>query len=128
MHKSKLSGFIIDCKSADLEEAADFWSKALGAPCKQVANIAVSPYVELAMQSGEPYVEVQVVEHDSRVHLDIETDDISAEVRRLESLGAKKIAEIKSWIVMEAPTGQRFCVVTVVSANFDKIARAWGEE
>jgi hypothetical protein len=29
----------------------------------------------------------------------------------LEALGAKKIGFLKRWWVMEAPTGQRFCVV-----------------
>ena len=56
-------------------------------------------------------IEVQKVDHPSRVHLDIETDDIEAEVRRLEAMGAKKVEQVHSWWVMEAPTGQRFCVV-----------------
>lgn len=45
------------------------------------------------------------------MHLDIESDDIDAEAARLEKLGAKKIGFVKHWWVMEAPTGQRFCVV-----------------
>jgi hypothetical protein len=45
------------------------------------------------------------------VHLDIEADDVDAEAARLEQLGARKIAFIKRWWVMEAPTGHRFCVV-----------------
>ena len=45
------------------------------------------------------------------MHLDIETDDLDAEAARLEALGAKKIGFVKRWWVMEAPTGQRFCVV-----------------
>jgi hypothetical protein len=36
----------------------------------------------------EPIVEIQRVNHESRVHLDIETDNIPAEVGRLEKLGA----------------------------------------
>lgn len=127
MHKSKLAGFIIDCKSDDLAASAEFWGQALGAPQKNAANPAQSPYVELGMLPGEPYIEVQIVEHESRVHLDIEADDIPAEVRRLEALGAKKIAEIKTWTVMEAPTGQRFCVVPVVSENFKEQARCWDD-
>ena len=59
----------------------------------------------------EPLVEWQKVDHASRVHLDIESDDIEAEVKRLETLGAKRVAAIKTWVVMEAPTGQRFCVI-----------------
>jgi hypothetical protein len=30
---------------------------------------------------------------------------------RLERLGARRIAKVKTWWVLEAPTGQRFCVV-----------------
>jgi len=68
---------------------------------------------------------VQQVEHASRVHLDIETDDIEAEVRRLEGLGARRVAQVQSWWVMEAPTGQRFCVVRKAAANFDATANRW---
>ena len=128
MHKSKLAGFIIDCKTDDLARAAEFWAKALGAAEKREADPANSPYVELGMLPGEPYIEVQTVDHDSRVHLDIEADDVPAEVRRLERLGAKKVAEIRSWTVMQAPTGQRFCVVPVVSANFEEKARNWDDQ
>ena len=30
MHKSRLAGFIIDCRTEDLEAAARFWGAALG--------------------------------------------------------------------------------------------------
>ena len=46
------------------------------------------------------------------LHLDIEADDLDAEVQRLEALGAKRLAFVKErWWVLEAPTGHRFCVV-----------------
>ena len=77
------------------------------------------------MPEDENYVEIQTVDHDSRVHIDIESDDIEAEVKRLEALGAKRVADIKSWCVLEAPTGQRFCVVKVVSKDFEKRANKW---
>lgn len=128
MHKSKLGGFIIDCQTTDLAAAAEFWAEALGAPCKHAVNPVASPYVTLDMRPGEPYVEVQSVAHQSRVHIDIEADDIPAEVTRLEALGASKVAEIDRWVVMEAPTGQRFCVVPVESADFEEKARQWAEE
>lgn len=70
-------------------------------------------------------IEVQKVDHPSRVHLDIEADDIEAEVRRLEALGAKRVAQIKTWWVMEAPTGQRFCVIRASSPHFDELASIW---
>jgi predicted enzyme related to lactoylglutathione lyase len=125
MHRSRLAGLIIDCETEDLDTAAAFWGKALGAPPKSAANIEESPYVELVMPEGEIDVEVQAVQHPSRVHIDIESDDIEAEAGRLEALGAKKIANIKRWCVMEAPTGQRFCIVPVISADFEEKANKW---
>jgi hypothetical protein len=59
------------------------------------------------------------------VHLDIEADDIEAEVRRLEALGAKRVAQVQTWCVMEAPTGHRFCVVRRSSASFGAQANEW---
>ena len=128
MHKSRLAGFIIDCETDDLDVAAEFWAKALGAPAQSAADLSKSPYVELNMPADEPYVEVQKVDHASRVHIDIESDDIEAEVARLERLGATRIAAIKKWVVLEAPTGQRFCVVPVVSPDFAEKAHTWNEE
>lgn len=71
------------------------------------------------------HIEVQAVSHASRVHLDIESNDIEAEVHRLEKLGAKRIAAVRTWVVMEAPTGQRFCVVPANSPEFEGKATAW---
>ena len=125
MHKSRFAGLIIDCDTDDLDAAAAFWSAALGAPVRPADQPATGPYAGLSMPEGDPYVEVQKVDHDSRVHLDIEADDIDAEVARLESLGARRIDAIKDWVVMEAPTGQRFCVVPVSRAGFEENANKW---
>lgn len=125
MHKSKLAGFIIDCETGDLSAAASFWSGAFGAPPRARTNPADSAYIALDMHPGEPYVEVQKVTHPSRVHLDIETDDIEREVARLEALGAERVARIRDWCVMQAPTGQKFCVVPVQSVDFADKAREW---
>lgn len=111
-HRSRLSGFIIDCNTGDLDAAADFWAQALGCSvADRNAGDATAEYQMLGDTPGELHIEVQKVEHPSRVHLDIEADDIDAEAARLEVLGAKRIAFVKRWWVMEAPTGQRFCVV-----------------
>ncbi|MDX1404670.1 MAG: VOC family protein [Woeseiaceae bacterium] len=125
MHKSRLAGFIIDCRTDDLDAAAEFWSAALGAPATGKADLSKEPYVGLKMPDDEPYAEVQKVDHASRVHLDIEADDVEAEVARLEKLGAKRIANIKTWVVLEAPTGQQFCVVPVISKDFAEKANTW---
>jgi predicted enzyme related to lactoylglutathione lyase len=123
MHKSRLCGFIIDCQDANLDEAARFWSAALGWPAKSPDG----PYVTLdtGRQSLNLNVAVQQVDHPSRVHLDIETDDVLAEVKRLEKLGAKTVDRVKTWVVMEAPTGHRFCVVRAQQPHFAEHASRW---
>jgi hypothetical protein len=109
MHRSRLAGFIIDCRDTDPEVAATFWGAALGMP---PTGVDAGPgYVELNAGRRDLHIEVQRVDHDSRVHLDLETDDKEAEVRRLELLGAKVVKRMPRWVVLEAPTGQRFCVV-----------------
>jgi predicted enzyme related to lactoylglutathione lyase len=124
MHHSRLAGFIIDCKTEDLERAAQFWSAALGYPLKDASQESSPKYREL-LTGGGFHIEVQTVDHESRVHLDIEADDIEAEVRRLEALGAKRIRQVHTWMVMEAPTGQRFCVVRPQRADFPQAAHQW---
>ncbi|MGH8136100.1 MAG: VOC family protein, partial [Steroidobacteraceae bacterium] len=105
MHKSRLAGFIIDCRTDDLKSAAAFWSTALGMDTHALPGQEGDKYVRLVDPTDRLHIEVQTVDHDSRVHLDIEADDVEAEVRRLEKLGAKRIAQVHTWWVMQAPTG-----------------------
>jgi Glyoxalase-like domain len=125
MHKSKLAGFVIDCRTGDLDAAAEFWSKALGSARKPVSAASEGRYVGLDMALGDLHVEVQMVDHPSRVHLDIESDDLEGEARRLMVLGATRVGRVEDWLVMEAPTGQRFCIVPAESADFEKTANKW---
>jgi len=111
MHKSKLVTAVIDCQGDDLAGAARFWSAALGREVAASDNPAKDKYVTLGSGKEELIVLLQKVPHPSRVHLDIESDDVDREVKRLEALGAKRVEQIKTWWVMEAPTGHRFCVV-----------------
>lgn len=124
MHRSRLAGFMIDSKTDDLETAAEFWSKALGCRAGEPED---GKYKKLETPDGEPYIEVQKVDHASRVHLDIESDDVEAEVRRLEKLGARRVEAVRSWVIMEAPDGQRFCVTRHGHKYFDETANRWNE-
>ncbi len=126
MHKSRLAGFIIDCQTEDLEAAARFWGAALGLKVQPPQPKAEETlYRRLATAPDQMHVEVQQVEHPSRVHLDIEASDIEAEVQRLERLGARRIRAVHSWVIMEAPTGQRFCVVPAERTDFAANANTW---
>ncbi len=128
MHRSRLGALIIDCNCDDLDMATDFWSKVLGMPTGQPDDEDAGKYVPLANRPDGPHIETQKVDHPSRVHIDIETDDIEAEVSRLEKLGARRIDNIRSWVVMEAPTGHVFCVVPQQRADFDENANTWIDE
>ena len=44
---------------------------------------------------------------------------------RLEALGARVANRLERWVVKEAPTGQRFCVVRVQRPGFPKNATRW---
>ena len=125
MHRSRLGAIIIDCRTEELDEAAEFWGRALGYPAQKSNNSEDEKYVGLETDPNELQIEVQRVDHPSRVHIDIESDDTEAEVRRLEKLGAKRVEQVKSWWVMEAPTGQRFCVIEPQRSEFANEANVW---
>ena len=108
MHRSRLGGFIIDCKTEDLDAAARFWGEALGLKSRPSTSAEDKNYVVFDTAPNE---------------LDI--DNIEAEVERLEKLGAKRVVKIHSWWVMEAPTGQRFCVVNIKRSEFATEANVW---
>jgi len=124
-HRSRLAGFIIDCQTDDVDHAAAFWSGALGYAAGESYVEGDAAYVEFSGTPADLQIEVQKVQHPSRVHLDIETDDLDAEAARLEALGAKKIAFVKRWWVMEAPTGQRFCIVKMKTPERGAEPNVW---
>jgi predicted enzyme related to lactoylglutathione lyase len=125
MHHSRLCAVLIDCNTPDIDAAANFWAEALGRPVDVDHPGTRGNYRMLATPQDEPIVQLQRVSHESRVHLDIETDDIPAEVARLEQLGAKVVERLERWVVMQAPSGQRFCVVRIQRPGFPKNANRW---
>lgn len=125
MHYSRLCALLIDCNTPDIDEAAAFWAAALGRAIDRGHPGTRGNYRMLETPSDEPIVQIQRVDHESRVHIDIETDDIPAEIARLGKLGARVASRLERWVVMEAPTGQRFCVVRVQRPGFPKNANRW---
>ena len=125
MHRSRINGILIDCNTDDIQAAAIFWAEALGRPIDPDHPGTRGDYVMLETPPDEIAVQIQRVDHESRVHLDIETDDIPAEIARLEKLGATVDQRLERWVVMRAPTGQRFCVVRVQREGFDANSNRW---
>lgn len=125
MHRSRLCGFIIDCRTDDLEAAGRFWAEVLGRRPQRRDRPEDVGYVVFERGPDGLDIQVQKVEHESRVHIDIEADDIEAEAARLEKLGARRLRQVRDWLVMEAPTGQRFCIVPASSPDFATAAKVW---
>ena len=125
MHRSRLGTIVIDCQTGDIDAAAAFWSQALGWPARALSDPSAGHYRQFDTPPEQPTMLVQAVSHPSRVHIDIETDDLEAEVKRLEALGARRVQFVRRWWVMEAPTGQRFCVVRPQRPDFAERANTW---
>ena len=124
-HRSRLTAVLVDVPEADHERTAAFWSAALGKPGKTyekfpeyVAFEEVTPGIEFMVQ--------RTPDPGPRVHLDLETDDVEAEVARLTALGAEQVARHHSWVVMKDPAGAVFCVVEIQNKDmFEKHATTW---
>ena len=123
-HHSRLSSFVLDCQVDDLAPHLAFWSAALGKRVDPAHDDG--RYAGLDTARDEPILLLQKVGHPSRIHLDIETDDIEAEVARLEGLGARRIEKVETWWVMEAPSGHRFCVIRQQREPFGPHLNRWG--
>jgi hypothetical protein len=123
MHKSRLGAVIVDCETDDLEREAEFWIAALGGEVSSPRP--GGRYLDVQGDPADPRVILQRVEHPSRIHIDIETDDINAEVKRLQGLGATVVEKMERWTVMEAPSKHRFCIINAGRAGFDEQANVW---
>jgi len=123
-HHSALVAIVIDCQG-DLGPAVDFWSAALDRGIASRDQDGDGKYAELLSAADEPFVLLQRMDHEPRVHLDIETDDLDAEVARLEALGAQRVSFVRRWWVMQAPTGHRFCVVRQQPGKTGIVQNRW---
>lgn len=97
-------------KVSDVERAAAFWSAALSYE-RQPDNPA------FLVPNGTPGARLHLDDED-RTHLDLWADgeaDQQAQVERLLSLGARKVAwdypEDADFIVLADPDGNLFCVI-----------------
>jgi Glyoxalase-like domain len=129
MHRSRLASIVIDCARDDADRSFEFWSRALGREAIPFGNPIYSSLRGRIGGEGGAYVLLQRVPAAERaVHLDIESDDVEAEVTRLEKLGARVKARIRNHVVMEAPSGHAFCVVPANRSDFAATAKVWDDE
>jgi hypothetical protein len=117
MHRSRVCHFVIDV--SDLERGVAFWSAALDAAEEPVSEQSRHVYRKLRLPDASVRILLQRTSDKKlskeRMHLDPETDNVEAEVQRLEALGAKRWdlqdeRGFKFW-VLRYPWENEFCVL-----------------
>jgi hypothetical protein len=109
-HYSRLYKIVIDVPDASHDQELAFWQAATGGELTHSADYPEYHGGALPGQDFRLLVQ-RLDEGSSRVHLDIHTDDLDAEVARLERLGARRVRQAHSWWIMEDPAGLLFCVL-----------------
>jgi hypothetical protein len=108
-HRILVRTFLIDVPSDVHDRTLDFWATALGAT---IRSTRAPEYHFLDDASPSNRIVVQDIgAGPARIHFDIHTDDLDAEVKRLLDCGATQVARHDHWIVMQDPAGLPFCVV-----------------
>ena len=118
-HRSRLCHFVIDVD--DLDQGVTFWSAALDAKEEQLGEMSRHVYRRLRLPDSTMRILLQRTDdpksHKERMHLDLETDNVEAEVQRLEALGATRWDHQQErgydfWVLRD-PWANEFCVLQV---------------
>ena len=125
MHRSRLSTLLIDAPADQAAASAAFWSAALGGPTQSTDE--EPQFSTLQERVPDLVIAVQAVQDTARYHLDIETDDVAAEVHRLTALGAVEVSSWQGCHTLEVPGGHLLCVIPLHSdpATFARLAQTW---
>jgi Glyoxalase-like domain len=123
-HYSRISVVVIDVPADGHDRELDFWGAATG---RALEPFDYPEYHGGALPGGNLWLLVQRLDEGApRVHLDIHTDDLDAEVTRLERLGAERVQQVRGWWVMRDPAGLPFCVVEDEPGSLDETsAQRW---
>jgi len=133
-HRSRVAHFVIDVD--DLDQGVEFWSAALDATEEPVSEQSRHVYRKLRLPDSEIRVLLQRTDDPKvskeRMHLDLESDDVEAEVRRIEALGAIRFHRQQErgydfW-VMQDPWGNEFCVLQPEFPGLLSRRRPWESE
>jgi hypothetical protein len=117
MHRILLREVVIDAPSDTFPATRDFWAAALLTEARQFKNYP--EFTDLEDPASLSAVGLQDIGTDSaRFHLDIETDDVAAEVARLVRLGAEEVSRGRAWVVLRDPAGLLLCVLPADSSHF----------
>jgi predicted enzyme related to lactoylglutathione lyase len=128
MHRSRIGLVLIDHPEEAWDAALAFWAGVQGVT--PVSEDETMPEYRSLGAIGSVALESQRTGPGTpaRVHLDIETDDVPAEVTRVIALGATVLEERTSYTILQDPAGMVFCVVPVQTGDdFDREALTWGD-
>lgn len=113
---------VIDVPTDQLAAATAFWSQALDTQARPLKDY--TEFVELVDPAARCVVGLQDVGiAAARYHVDIEADDVEAEVARLIRLGATEVSRHLSWVVLRDPAGLLLCVLPPDTPDFAERAR-----
>lgn len=122
-HYSRISKILVDVPEPVHDAEVAFWEGALGRDLPvfegypDFRGAALRP-------DGLGIIIQRIREGAPRLHLDIHTTDLDAEVTRLEALGARRVRQSDDWWIMQDPAGLVFCVIPDGSLNEDN-AKRW---
>jgi predicted enzyme related to lactoylglutathione lyase len=108
---------VMDVPAEDHDAEVTFWQAAAGTTLTQYTRHP--EYHGGTLAEGFGLLVQRLGTGPARVHVDIHTDDVAAEVARLEALGAERIGQEDFWCVLRDPAGLLFCVVPEPPGSFD---------
>jgi hypothetical protein len=117
MHRILLRKLIVDVPSDVHDRSLRFWATALAANPRRSTQFPEDHLLRDAAALG-PVVVQDIGRTPARYHVDLETDDVEAEVARLVAAGAGEVQRQDDWVVMQDPAGLLFCVVPEEGGDF----------
>jgi hypothetical protein len=124
-HYSRIDKIVIDVPEGVHDSALAFWQGAAGGRTGRSQRYPEYHWAELPGQEIAMLIQ-RLGDGPPRVHLDIHTDDLAAEVSRLERLGAQRVRRVNDWWIMADPAGLPFCVIPDPPGRLnDGNARRW---
>ena len=127
MHRSALGDLLIDVDPDTHDRELEFWQQATGSTLRPLGGAGAHTRLK-GPWSGVAFTVQRLEVGDSRVHLDVMTDDVAAESARLEALGAVRERSMDGWEIMRDPAGLVFCVIPAAFVGItltDENSVAW---
>lgn len=131
MHRSRVCHFVIDVP--DLDNGVKFWAAALDGAEEETSEASRHIYRRIRLPDSEIRVLLQKTDDrktsKERMHIDLDTDNVEAEVKRLEALGAVRWDHQQErgfdfWVLQD-PWGNEFCVLQVEFPELLARRRPW---